>query len=88
MTDTPPPADEPLPGDNPTAKTMNEIQEEHQAQLMAIPGVIGMAQGLSEGKPCFRVYVNKLTAELSEKIPKTIEGYPVTVIQTGPIKAF
>jgi hypothetical protein len=67
---------------------MNEVQAEHQKRLTAIPGVVGMGQGLKEGKPCFRVYVTKLTPELSAKIPATIEGYPVVVKETGPIKAY
>ena len=72
----------------PSGKSMDEIQEEQEKRLMAIPGVVGMGQGLSEGKRCFRVYVDRLTPELSEKIPTTIEGYPVVVIQTGQIKKF
>jgi hypothetical protein len=68
-------------------KSMNEIQEEHQKRLLAIPGVVGIGQGISQGKPCFRIYVDKLTPELSAKIPTTIEGYPVAVLQTGEIKA-
>jgi hypothetical protein len=70
---------------------MNEIQEEHQKRLLTIPGVVGIGQGISQGKPCFRIYVDKLTSELSElsaKIPKEIEGYPVVVLQTGDIKAY
>jgi hypothetical protein len=66
---------------------MNEVQEEHQKHLLAIPGVVGIGQGISQGKPCFRIYVDKLTPELSAKIPMTIEGYPVVVLQTGAIKA-
>jgi hypothetical protein len=83
MSATPAPADNPPPAD----KSMDEVQEEHQRRLLAIPGVVGMGQGLSEGKPCFRIYVAKLTPELSAKIPKTIEGYPVVVIESGKIKA-
>ena len=72
----------------PTGKSMNEVQEDHQKRLLAIPGVIGIGQGSSQGKPCFRIYVDKLTPELSAKIPTTIEGYPVVVLQTGDIKAY
>lgn len=72
----------------PAGKSMDEVQEEHQKRLLAIPGVVGMGQGLSDGKPCFRVHVDKLTPELSARIPTTIDGYPVVVIQTGPIRKF
>jgi hypothetical protein len=68
-------------------KSMNEVQEEHQKRLLAIPGVLGIGQGISQGKPCFRIYVDKLTPDLSAKIPTVIEGYPVVVLQTGEIKA-
>ena len=73
-------------GSAPSGKSMNEVQEEHQKRLLAIPGVVGIGQGISQGKPCFRIYVDKLTPELSAKIPKEIEGYPVVVLETGEIK--
>ena len=72
----------------PSDKSMNEVQEEHQKRLLAIPGVVGIGQGISQGKPCFRIYVDKLTPELSAKIPREIEGYPVVILQTGEIKAY
>ena len=70
-----------------SGKSMDEVQAAHEKRLLAIPGVLGVGQGLSGGKPCFRVYVEKLTPELSAKLPATIEGYPVVPVQTGPIKA-
>ncbi|NWG04601.1 MAG: hypothetical protein HXY44_17250 [Syntrophaceae bacterium] len=53
---------------------------------MSIPGVIGTGQGLSEGKPCIKVFVIKRTRDLEQKIPKSIANYQVVVEETGEIK--
>ncbi|MCU0639760.1 MAG: hypothetical protein MUF59_07820, partial [Candidatus Krumholzibacteria bacterium] len=51
------------------------IMDAHVGELMAIPGVAGVAVGaLGDGKPCIMVYVVKETAEHRRKIPKELEG--------------
>ncbi len=54
---------------------------------MSIPGVVGTAQGLCDGQPCIKVLVIKKTSEIEEKIPETLDGYPVEIESTGEIKA-
>ena len=34
-----------------------------------------------------KVFVSKKTAKLEKRIPKTLEGYPVVVQETGKFKA-
>ena len=68
-------------------KPIEEVLKEHTDELMAIPGVVGTAQGLCDGNPCIKVYVVKKTRELQETIPTTLEGYPVSIQETGEIKA-
>ena len=60
---------------------------DHTAGLMALPGVVGVAQSECDGRPCIRVLVVEQTDELSGQIPSDIEGYPVAVDVTGEIKA-
>ena len=68
-------------------KTIEEALKEHTDALMAIPGVVGVAQGLLGGKPCIRVYVVDKTPQLQRTIPTVLHGYPVVVEQTGEIRA-
>ena len=68
-------------------KTIDTVLEEHTETLMAIPGVVGTAQSECDGAPCIKVYVTELTTDLRDRIPETIEGYPVSVQETGPIRA-
>lgn len=70
-----------------TTKTATEVLEEHAQELMSIPGVVGIAQGLCNGKPCIKVYISEKTPEVSEKVPPFLEGYPVMVEETGKIQA-
>jgi hypothetical protein len=68
-------------------KPIEEVLREHTNKLMSIPGVVGTAQSLCEGQPCIKVYVSKKTEKLERKIPKTLEGYPVVIKETGKFKA-
>ena len=69
------------------SKTIEEVLKENTDTLMSIPGIVGVAQGLCDDKPCIKVYVIKMTPELDNKIPKILEGYTVSVQETGEIKA-
>ena len=70
-----------------TKKPIAQVLKEHTERLMALPGVVGTAQGLCHGEPCIKVFVVKKTEELLERIPEEIEGYTVDVQQTGEFKA-
>ena len=68
-------------------KSIEEVLKKHTPELMALPGVVGTAQGLCDHKPCIKVYVIQKTPELDRKIPEVIEGYSVEVEETGEIRA-
>ena len=68
-------------------KSIEAVLTEHTSTLMALPGVVGTAQGSCSGKPCIKVYVAEKTPELLKQIPSSLEGYPVEVQETGEIRA-
>ena len=68
-------------------KTIEVVLQEHTDALMAIPGVVGTAQGLCSGQPCIKVFVVKKTPALLRQIPSAIEGYEVAVEETGAFRA-
>jgi hypothetical protein len=75
-------------GKNPmAAETIKEVLKKHTKDLMSMPGVVGTGQGLCDGKPCIKVFVIEKTPDLDQKIPKTLDGYPVVIEETGEIKA-
>jgi hypothetical protein len=75
-------------GENAMAqKAIEKVLKEHSEELMTVPGVVGMAQGLCNKKPCIKVYVIKKTPELDKRIPENIEGFPVSIEETGKIRA-
>jgi hypothetical protein len=69
------------------AKTIEETLRDHTDALMAIPGVVGVAQGLRGGKACIRVFVVEKTPQLEQRIPRDLDGYPIVVEATGEIRA-
>ncbi len=75
-------------GENTVAsQTVEQVLKAHTNELMSISGVVGTAQGLCDGQPCIKVLVIKKTSEIEEKIPETLDGYPVEIESTGEIKA-
>lgn len=74
--------------DGKAMKTITDVIREHSGELMSIPGVVGAAEGLKEGRPCVQVLVIEATPELERKIPKDLGGYPVEIIETGEIRVY
>ncbi len=82
------PSAEAVPEERPLVeKSIEQVLQEHTDSLMALPGVVGTAQGLCADKPCIQVFVVEATEELLKQIPEDIEGYAVDVQQTGEFKA-
>ncbi len=67
-------------------KAIATVLQEHTPRLLKLPGVVGTAQGVCEGKPCIKVYVLQRTPELLEHIPSRLDEYPVEVEETGQIR--
>ncbi len=74
-------------GNQMPTKPIQQVQEEHTDHLMSLPGVVGTAIGESQGKPCIKVFVTQKTAEIEKGVPKSLEGYPVVIEETGEFKA-
>ncbi len=68
-------------------KKIEEVLKEHTPALMSTPGVVGTAQGLCDGQPCIKVFAAEKTRDLEEKIPESLEGYPVMIEETGRFRA-
>ena len=67
---------------------IDKVLDNHQNQIMDIPGVVGVGIGNKDGKPAIVVMVKQLTPELKRRLPQTLEGCPVVVEQSGEIIAF
>jgi hypothetical protein len=66
---------------------MSDVLRDHTNEIMAIPGVVGLYEGvLRDGTPCIKVMVERTTPELERRIPKHLEGYPVEIHETGVIR--
>jgi hypothetical protein len=67
-------------------KTITTVIEEQGERLLALPGVVGLAEGLADGKPCVLLLVERRTPELDAQVPANIDGYTVVVKVTGPVR--
>src|SRR2546428_13897635 len=69
-----------------TSKTIEAVLAAHTDSLMALPGVVGTAIGLCDEAPCIRVFLADSGAAARRRIPQELEGYPLKVEVTGPIR--
>ena len=73
---------------NPAIRAVMAVQQRHTDVLMAEPGIVGTATGLSkDGKPAILVFAKSFESAKAAVIPARIEGVPVIVKITGEIKA-
>lgn len=81
------------PAPEPTGETMStrpvaEVIATHADSLMALPGVVGLYEGrLDDGTPCVKIMVARSDAALRARLPRTLEGHPVVIEETGEIRA-
>ena len=78
---------DPGKGQSMPQQTIEQVQEKHTDEWMAIPGVQGTAIGMSEGKPCILILSSVKPETLQDKIPSTVQGYPVVIKETGAFRA-
>jgi hypothetical protein len=69
-------------------RDINAVLRDHDKELLAIPGVVGVYVALLEdGKtPCLKVMLARKTPETERALPKALEGYPVVSELTGEIR--
>ncbi len=53
---------------------------------MAVEGVVGIGQGECEGKPCIKVFVLKKNDQTVKLIPAKLDGFTVSIEETGEFK--
>jgi len=77
------PQQETMPGPD-----INDVLRAHDNELLAIPGVVGVYVGLlDDGKTsCLKVMVVKKTLDLEQRLPRSLEGYPVVIEESGIIR--
>jgi hypothetical protein len=66
-----------------SARSIERVLAAHVDALMALPGVLGVAQGRCEGEPCIRVFVFDTSVAAQSGIPERLDGFLVRVEVTG-----
>ncbi|HEU0302750.1 MAG TPA: hypothetical protein VFR37_25030 [Longimicrobium sp.] len=68
--------------------SIEEAFDEHHDRIISIPGVTGIGLGESAGRPAVVILVDRLTPEVRERLPRTLNGFPVVVEESGEIVPF
>lgn len=77
-----------MTAESPEFAAINRVLAAHADEFMAIPGVVGVAVGLlDDGRtPCLQLLVARRTPELAARVPGTLEGHPVEIVESGEIR--
>ncbi|MGE4181444.1 MAG: hypothetical protein AB7J34_16590 [Limisphaerales bacterium] len=69
-------------------RDINTVLADHDVDLLALPGVVGVYVGLldDDRTPCLKVMLLKPNPETIRALPKTLEGHPVRYEVTGAIR--
>jgi hypothetical protein len=67
-------------------KPIEQVQREHEADWLALPGVEGVGVAECDGKPCLKVFISAPDTSHAG-IPSEADGYPVQIEVTGPFRA-
>jgi hypothetical protein len=74
--------------DRPPAQVpADEVKQRHEADLMSIPGVVGVGVGQCDEQACIKVFVEQETPEVAGIVPADLEGVPVVVEEIGQVSA-
>jgi hypothetical protein len=65
----------------------DEVKQRHEADLMSIPGVVGVGVGQCDEQACIKVFVEQETPELAGAVPTDLEGVPVELEAIGKVSA-
>jgi hypothetical protein len=68
--------------------SIEQVLDRHSKQLLELPGVTGTGIGEQSGKPTIVIMVKNLTPDVKASLPRTLEGHPVVVEESGEITAF
>jgi hypothetical protein len=69
-------------------KTIGEVKQANEAELLALPDVASVGIGLDEkGSPAIVVGLARENVRTQALIPQELETYPVTVKITGQLRA-
>jgi hypothetical protein len=75
-------------GENQMAPSIQEVKKQHEARLLALPGVVSVGIGLDKtGQPAIIIGLDGSHPDIEAQLPAALEGYPVTVKIVGPIKS-
>ena len=67
--------------------TIEQAKEQHETELMAIEGVVGVGIGECEGEPCVKVLLENESSDLKQRIPTQLDGYVVDTEVVGSLEA-
>lgn len=67
--------------------SLSSVLARRTPDWMAIPGVVGTAEGVEAGQRVIMILVVRKTPQLEARLPRSAEGWPVILRESGKITA-
>lgn len=67
--------------------SVEQAQARVTRAVIGLPGVAGTAVGLSDGRPCVKIMIERDDAALRSRLPRSEAGFPVRIEVTGPFSS-
>jgi hypothetical protein len=76
------------PNHTTSRRDINAVLADHDQELLAIPGVVGVYVGLlkDDKTACLKIMLTRKDPALERRLPRTLEGYPVVTEVNGEIR--
>ena len=71
----------------PAPSPADDVKQRHEAELMRIPGVVGVGVGQCDEQACIKVLVERQTPEVAAVVPTNLEGIRVVLEEIGQVSA-
>ena len=69
-------------------RSIEQVLKDRTNEWMAIADVVGTAIGAtSGGEACIKIYTASQPEKVRNKIPQTVENFPVIIEQTGTFRS-
>ncbi|MGM3307992.1 hypothetical protein ACSQ6I_18790 [Anabaena sp. WFMT] len=68
------------------SRTIEQIKERYESDLLNIDGVVGLGISECDNKPCIKVYLENESPNLKQQIPEQLDGFKVDAQVTGAIQ--
>ncbi len=68
-------------------RSIQDVLAEYTSRWLEIPGVVGTAISECDGRECITIFAGRKSEALAARLPESVDGHRVCVLEIGEIDA-